>query len=113
MLTPDEPFAGELVLGIGRQRELLGCGVRGLDHGCPPTGAQQLVDIGAELRAHAVVLVTFVEEAQLVPTASDLDHLEELRRGCADEGIALLDHILVSDHRWRSVQELSVPRSSR
>ena len=64
--------------------------------------------IAAELRADAVVLVTFVDDERIAPSPADVARYEGLVLECADEGVALLDQLLMSGHRWRSVGEVSL-----
>jgi hypothetical protein len=98
---------GDFVLGLDDWDEFVGYSSRDCRREWPPLSADQLIGIAAELRATALVLVTFVEDDRLAPTEADIARFEGLRLECADEGICLLDQLLMSGHRWRSVREVS------
>lgn len=109
-LVCDEHTEGQLVLGIDWRLRLCGAAFRCPCDRCADelfTDAADLVEFGEELGAAELVLVTFVEPDRLAPTAADLARFEGLRVECADDDIELLDHLLMSGHRWRSMRALS------
>ena len=101
-LVCDTHHDGEFVLALDDRDDFVGYASRDCRQEWPPLDAGQLVDIADELRATAVVLVTFVHDERLSPTEADVARLEGLRLECADEGVCLLDHLLFSGHHWRS-----------
>ena len=103
---------GEVVVAIDWDMRPLGLGVRGAECTLPPLDSAQLVLLAEEFAACEVVVVTFVEEDELAPTPADVARFEGWSIECEDDDVALLDHILVSGHRWRSVAELSAGRDA-
>jgi hypothetical protein len=69
-----------------------------------------LAEVTAGLGGIELVLVTFVEAPQLAPSVADVARFEGLCLECDAEGVPLLDHLLFSGHRWRSVRATSVAR---
>ena len=109
-LVCDEHTEGQLVLGIDWRLRLCGATFRCPCDRCavePLTDATDLVEFAEGLGASELVLVTFVEPGRLTPTAADLARFEGLRVECTDDDIELLDHLLMSGHRWRSMREIS------
>lgn len=106
------PLAGELVFGFDAEKELVGCAVRGDEPSKPPIDVEQLLLISDELEARALVYVTFRHGATQLPNVATRDRFEALASGCAREGVVLLDHLLVSGQRWRSVAEVSGGRGA-
>jgi len=104
----DEHTEGQLAIGIDWSMRLSGpafrCGCDVCQHDLAVT-SQQIVDLAAELDAVELVLVTFVAPDRIVATAGDVARLEGLRVECRALGIELLDHLLMSGHRWCSVRE--------
>ena len=103
---------GEFVLALDRSDRFVGYASREGDQAWFPLDAMQLEMIAAELQAEAVVLVTFVDDDRIAPSLADVARYEGLVLECADEGVALLDQLLMSGHRWRSVGEVSVGRDA-
>ena len=106
-LAPEGYHDGELVVALDVGREPVGVGVRGPHPECASVDAAQLINLADELRGLDLLLVTFVDDAALAPSTADVARYEGLRVGCASAGIDLLDHLLMSGHRWRSVREAS------
>jgi DNA repair protein RadC len=71
------------------------------------TDAEALDAVAERIGATELVLTTFVDPDRIVPTAADVARFEGLRVECRVLGTELLDHILMSGHRWRSVREVS------
>lgn len=71
----------------------------------PPVGADELVALADELVVGAVVLATVVCGGAHVPTRHELGRFVELRRACADEGVVLLDWVVVTARHWWSMRE--------
>jgi DNA repair protein RadC len=109
-LVCPEHHEGQVVLALDRSGNVCGGELR-----CPCERCRnELLADGSELAALAadlggleVVLVTFVDDARLEPSTADVAHFEGLRVECASDGVELLDHLLFSGHRWRSVREVS------
>jgi hypothetical protein len=72
------------------------------------SNGHELADLVLDLGGIEAVLVTFVDDDHREPSAADVARFEGLRVECDDDGVELLDHLLVSGHRWRSVREVSV-----
>jgi hypothetical protein len=110
-LVCDEHTEGQLLLGIDTK-----CRLSGAAFNCPcevccdriVRDAEELVTLADEMGAVDLVLVTFVELDRLAPTAADVARFEGLRIECREQGVLLLDHLLMSGHRWRSVAEVSL-----
>jgi DNA repair protein RadC len=99
---------GEFVIALNESDRLVGTASRDGGEQWPPLDPAQLVMIAAEVGACSLVLVTFVEDEHLAPTAADVARFEGLRVECAAQGVLLLDHLLMSGRRWRSVAEVSL-----
>lgn len=112
VLVCDDHHDGEFVLALDRSDRFVGYASRDGDQPWAPLDAMQLEMIAGELRADAVVLVTFVDDERIAPSLADVARYEGLVLECADEGIALLDQLLMSGHRWRSVGEVSAGRDA-
>ncbi|MSO79398.1 MAG: hypothetical protein EXQ79_07295 [Acidimicrobiia bacterium] len=110
-LVCDEHTEGQLLLGIDSSMHLCGAAFN-----CPctvcqdPTAntAEAFVAVAEEMSAEELVLVTFVDDDRLAPTAADVARYEGLRVECLDADVMLLDHLLFSGHQWRSVAEVSL-----
>ncbi|MBM3673184.1 MAG: hypothetical protein FJW86_13545 [Actinobacteria bacterium] len=110
-LVCDDHTEGQLLIGIDASMRLSGAAFN-----CPceqcceetATDADQLVELAYEMDAVELVLVTFVTQDRLAPTAADVARFEGVRVECAAQGITLLDHLLMSGHRWRSIAEVSL-----
>jgi len=103
----DESWAGELVLALDWLTRPAGIAVRPTCTDNPTVDAMQLHLLAEEFAASELVLVTFVEPERLAPTPADVARFEGLRVECAEDDVELLDHVLMSGHRWRSIRELS------
>lgn len=109
-LVCDEHVVGQLLVGLDDRGQV--CGVA---FTCPcdacrdivRTDAEALTAVADRIGAAELVLTTFVEPSRIAPTAADVARFEGLRVECHTLGIELLDHILMSGHRWRSVREVS------
>jgi hypothetical protein len=112
VLVCDDHHDGEFVIALDGSDRFVGYASRDGDQPWAPLDAMQLGMIAGELRADAVVLVTFVGDERIAPSPADVARYEGLVLVCADEGIALLDQLLMSGHRWRSVGEVSVGRDA-
>ncbi len=105
----DDLDDGELILGLDRSSYLCGIASRfpERDGPVPELCAEHLRLVAEELRARELVLVTFVAPARVTPTAADVARFEGLRVECRADHVELLDHLLMSGHRWRSIAELT------
>jgi hypothetical protein len=109
-LVCDEHTEGQLLLGIDWRLRLCGATFRCPCDRCDDellSDAADLVAYAEDVDAIELVLVTFVEPGRLAPTAADVARFEGLRVECAADDVELLDHLLISGHRWRSIRELS------
>ena len=96
---------GDLVLGVGVDRYLTGVAWR--TEADLAVGPTELVAIADELDACALVLASFLgDELELEPE-TDVVGYEALRLACEDLGVVLLDHVLVTGDRWRSLRDVS------
>jgi hypothetical protein len=116
ILVCPEHHEGQLVVALDWSGEVCGaelvcpceqCRDRLLDTG------DDIAELVHNLGGLEAVLVTFVEDDQLAPTAADVARFEGLRVECASHAVELLDHLLFSGHRWRSVCEASVGRATQ
>lgn len=109
-LVCDEHLVGQLLVGLDDLGQVCGAAFT-----CPCDACRDIVRNDAEalcavadrIDAVELVLVTFVVPDRIAPTAGDVARFEGLRVECRALGIELLDHILMSGHRWRSVREVS------
>jgi hypothetical protein len=109
-LVCDEHTEGQLLIGIDASMLLCGAAFNCPCDACQdPTAntADALVAVAEEMGAQELVLVTFVDDDRLAPTAADVARYEGLRVECLDNDVMLLDHLLFSGHQWRSVAEAS------
>ena len=110
-LVCDEHTEGQLLIGIDATMHLCGAAFNCPCDACQdPTAntAEALVAVAEEMGAEELVLVTFVDDDRLAPTAADVALYEGLRVECLDDDVMLLDHLLFSGHQWRSVAEASL-----
>jgi hypothetical protein len=109
LVCPDH-HEGQLVLALDWSGEVCGAHLVCPCELCrdePLTSGCDIADLAAHLGGIEVVLVTFVDDEHLAPTPADIARLEGLRVECSDDDVELLDHLLFSGHRWRSVQQIS------
>ena len=65
----------------------------------------QLVALAEELVVCSLVVATIEPGAPTVPTRAEVERFVSLRRACADEGVVLLDWIVVTGHHWCSLRD--------
>jgi hypothetical protein len=65
----------------------------------------QLVDLAEELVVCSLVVATIEPGAPRVPSRAEVEQFVTLRRACADEGVVLLDWIVVTGHHWCSLRD--------
>ena len=109
-LVCDEHVVGQLLVGLDERGRVCGAAFTCPCDACRDivrSDAEALVAVADRISAVELVLTTFVEPDRIVPTAADVARFEGLRVECRTLGIELLDHILMSGHRWRSVREVS------
>ena len=105
----DEP--AQILLGLSRAEAapsahaICGAAVRSGPDATRPVDAGQLVDLADELLVGSVVLATVEAGAGRAPGRHELGRFVSLRRDCADDGIVLLDWIVVAGHLWWSMRE--------
>jgi DNA repair protein RadC len=64
---------------------------------------REMLDLAAELRARALLLVQLVPELRRDPSAAEAYAFRTLATRCASEGVPLLDCVVVSGERWWSL----------
>jgi hypothetical protein len=109
LVCPDH-HEGQLVLAL----DWTGA-VCGAVFNCPCDACgDELVDDGATLAALTaelggieLVLATFVDDEHLSPSVADVARFEGMRLECEAAGVGLVDHLIFSGHRWRSVRRVS------
>jgi hypothetical protein len=105
----DEP--AQILLGLTRAEAaptahaICGAAVRSGPEAARPVDAGQLVDLADELLVGSVVLATVEPRAGSAPGRYELSRFVSLRRDCADDGVVLLDWIVVAGHLWWSMRE--------
>jgi len=109
LVCPDH-HEGQLVLALDWSGTVCGGELRCACEGCRDellTEGATLADLIADLGGLEAVLVTFVDDDHLEPSPADVARFEGLCVECDAGGVELLDHLLFSGHRWRSVREVS------
>ena len=115
ILVCPEHHEGQLVLALDWSGQVCGAEFRCPCEACRDellVDGSQLAALTTALGGIELVLATFVDDEQLAPTAADVARFEGLRVECADESVELLDHLLFSGHRWRSICKVSVARGA-
>jgi hypothetical protein len=115
ILVCPEHHEGQLLIALDWSGQVCGAELRCPCDACRDellVDGNQLAALTTALGGIELVLVTFVEDEQLAPAAADVARFEGLRVECADESVELLDHLLFSGHRWRSICEISVARGA-
>ena len=82
-----------------------GAAVRSGPDAVRPVDAGQLVDLAEELLVGAVVLATVETGGGQAPSRHEVARFVGLRRDCADEGVVLLDWIVLTERHWWSMRE--------
>ena len=101
----------QIVLGLActdaepDQHGLCGAAVRTGDDAGREIDCEQLVALAEELVVCSLVVATIEPGAPTVPTRAEVEHFVALRRACADEGVVLLDWIVVTEHHWCSLRD--------
>ncbi len=106
-----EHTQGQLLIGIDDSMHLCGAAFNctwSLCQDPEANTAEALLAVADDMGAAELVLVTFVDDDRLAPTAADVARYEGLRVECLDDDVMLLDHLLFSGHQWRSVAEVSL-----
>jgi hypothetical protein len=65
----------------------------------------QLLALAEELVVCSLVVATIEPGTPAVPTRAEVERFVTLRRACADEGVVLLDWIVVTGHHWCSLRD--------
>ncbi len=105
----DEPT--QVLLGLARAdaattaHAICGAAVRSGPDAARPVDAGQLVDLADALLVGSVVLATVELRTGRAPERHELGRFVSLRRDCADDGIVLLDWIVIAGHLWWSMRE--------
>ena len=101
----------QIVLGLActevdpGKHGLCGAAVRSGTDAARQIDAEQLVSIAAELVVCSLVIATVEPGAPRLPTRREVEQFVTLRRTCADEGVVLLDWIVVTGHHWCSLRD--------
>ena len=110
ILVCPEHHEGQLVLALDWSGSVCGAEFRCPCEACGDellVDGRELAELTVQLGGLEVVLVTFVDDTRLEPGAPDVARFEGLSVECRAEDVELLDHLLFSGHRWRSVREIS------
>jgi hypothetical protein len=120
---PDDVFAflrscgavsappAQVLLGLAvaesdsRAHVVCGAAVRTGPEASRRVDGQELVDLAAALLVGAVVLATVECGGARAPTRHDLARFVALRHVCAQEGVVLLDWVVVTRRHWWSMRE--------
>jgi hypothetical protein len=101
----------QIVLGLACTEEdpdthgLCGAAVRSGDDADRIIDCDQLVALAEELVVCSLVVSTIEPGAPTVPSRAEVEQFVTLRRACADEGVVLLDWIVVTGHHWCSLRD--------
>ena len=101
----------QIVLGLActeaepDQHGLCGAAVRSGEDAGREIDCEQLVALAEELVVCSLVVATIEPGAPKVPTRTEVEQFVTLRRACADEGVVLLDWIVVTGHHWCSLRD--------
>lgn len=82
-----------------------GAAVRSGPEAEPRLDAAQLVALAEELVVCALVIATVEPDGPRLPTRSDAQRFVRLRRTCADDGVVLLDWVVINGNHWYSFRE--------
>jgi hypothetical protein len=98
------------VVGLSPEWRVTGAFEQRRCFGHAGVGALQLASCAVSLHARRLVLVWLVSDGAgaPVPPRLEVDAAVELGRSCLPLGVALLDSIVVSGHRWWSCREISL-----
>jgi hypothetical protein len=101
----------QIVLGLACTEEdpdthgLCGAAVRSGADAEREIDCDQLVALAEELVVCSLVVTTIEPGTPAVPTRTEVERFVTLRRACADEGVVLLDWIVVTGHHWCSLRD--------
>ena len=101
----------QIVLGLActeaepDKHGLCGAAVRSGDDAERIIDCEQLVSIAAELVVCSLVVATVEPGTPRIPSRNEVEQFVTLRRACADEGVVLLDWIVVTGHHWCSLRD--------
>jgi len=101
----------QIVLGLActeadpDKHGLCGAAVRSGDDAERIIDCEQLVSIAAELVVCSLVVATVEPGTPRIPSRHEVEQFVTLRRACADEGVVLLDWIVVTGHHWCSLRD--------
>ena len=101
----------QIVLGLActeaepDKHGLCGAAVRSGEDAEREIDAEQLVSIATELVVCSLVIATVEPGAPRVPRRDEVERFVTLRRCCADDGVVLLDWIVVTGHHWCSLRD--------
>lgn len=101
----------QIVLGLtcteGRpdQHGLCGAAVRSGAAAERGIDCDQLVALAEELVVCSLVVAAIEPGTPKVPSRAEVERFVTLRLACADEGVVLLDWIVVTGHHWCSLRD--------
>jgi len=101
----------QIVLGLActeaepDKHGLCGAAVRSGEEAERVIDCDQLISIAAELVVCSLVVATVEPGTPRVPTRTEVERFVTLRRACSDEGVVLLDWIVVTGHHWCSLRD--------
>jgi hypothetical protein len=101
----------QIVLGLACTEDdpdrhgLCGAAVRSGADAEREVDCDQLVALAEELVVCSLVVAAIEPGSPKVPSRAEVAQFVTLRRACADEGVVLLDWIVVTGHHWCSLRD--------
>ena len=101
----------QIVLGLActeaepDKHGLCGAAVRSGEDAERVIDCDQLLSIAAELVVCSLVVAAVEPGTPRIPTRAEVEQFVTLRRACSDEGVVLLDWIVVTGHHWCSLRD--------
>ncbi|MET0421380.1 MAG: hypothetical protein ABW073_06725 [Acidimicrobiia bacterium] len=93
------------VCGLAPSRDVTGAFTQLRSFGHGGIGARQLVSCAASLHTTRIALAWTVPPGATSPSALEIDAAVALGRELLDCGVALVDSVIVSGHRWWSCRD--------
>jgi hypothetical protein len=109
-LVPDRDVEGMLVIGLDRDRRLCGVGLNPNHRALSFVKVWELQDLAAELDACALVIGLFPSGPVRAPSRHELDAFVDLCTRAWRAQVLVFDCIVVREHRWWSMRELTTER---
>jgi len=103
--------AAQIVLGLALTdsgppaHTVCGAAVRSGEAAARAIDVTQLVDLAEELVVSSLVIATVEPGPPRMPSRAEVGRFVTLRCGCADEGVVLLDWVVLAGRHWWSLRE--------